>query len=122
MSPEILAAIAGVLAALATLGVGKWVDKLIDLYGKRKGQEAKADESEQNELKRIHLQDRKRIDKLEERLDGKDKEIRSLIDQLSDAKITIGRQELRISDLEETSAGLRSELAECLSTHERRTP
>lgn len=83
-----------------------------------------AEEQARRELSEIHKDDRERIERLERRVDGREREIRSLHQQLHDAQACIAAQAERIRDLEETASvqaaeisDLKAELAECVVAH-----
>lgn len=110
MSPEVIAAAAGVIGALTTLGVGKWIDRLIQLYGKRGTQKAQATTNAEAELGKVRGEYLKRIERLEQRLDDKDRDILALTKELSDARVTIARQETKVEEQAEEIAELRAEV------------
>lgn len=100
MSEAVQLAIVGVISSLITgtivVGVSTWA------YSRQKKTDAdiQADLSDHEELAKVRLEDRQRIDKLEKRLDDRELEIRTLERALAAANATIARQAQKISDLE----------------------
>lgn len=133
MSDPVLLAIIGVVSSLITgtlvVAVGVWADgrrKRAEGEAETRRQEAaakvKADDKGMDELSKVRDEYREQIrelrgeiKELRDRLDAKERENREL-------SVTVARQDARITDLEETSEGLRAELTVCHSTHQRRTP
>lgn len=111
MTEPVLLAVIGVVSSLLTgtlvVAVGVWAD------GRRKRSEASvaALAVEQNELVKVRMEYRERIERLEARLDAKDGEIRVLTERLSQAGVTIAQQTARIQSLEEDIAELHKERA-----------
>lgn len=111
MSEPVILAVIGVVSSLLTgtlvVAVGVWAD------GRRKRSEASvaALAVEQNELVKVRMEYRERIERLEARLDAKDGEIRVLTERLSQAGVTIAQQTARIQSLEEDIAELHKERA-----------
>lgn len=104
-------AMIGVVSSLLTgtlvVAVGVWAD------GRRKRSEASvaASAAEQNELVKVRMEYRERIERLEARLDAKDAEIRVLTERLSQAGVTIAQQAAKIESLEQDIAELHRERA-----------
>jgi septal ring factor EnvC (AmiA/AmiB activator) len=109
MTEAVQLAVIAVVASLSTgtivVAVGVWAD------GRRKRSDArvKSEDKAQDELAKVHDEDRKRIAKLEERLDQKDTEIRGLGQQLYDARVIVAQQAAKIADLEADLAALHLE-------------
>lgn len=109
MSDAVMLAIIGVVSSLVmgtvVVAVGVWAD------GRRKRADAgvAAGLNDQTELARVRVEYLNRIEKLEQRLDGKDAEIRTLTKELADARVTIAQQSARIADLEQDIAQLHRE-------------
>lgn len=109
MSEPVQLAIIAVIASLTTgtivVAVGVWAD------GRRKRADAgvAAMAADQNELVKVRMEYRERIERLEKRLDDKDAEIRILTKDLGTANVTIAQQAARITDLEADLAQLHRE-------------
>lgn len=122
MSESTIASVIGLVAlfinVVVSVVVGAWA-----LRRKTKDDsDVQGETTSRAELARIRREDRERIKKLEEHLDNKDAEIRQLREERAADRVTIREQALKIADLDETVEGLKAELAECLATHQRRTP
>lgn len=109
MSDAVTLAIIGVISSLVTgtlvVSVGVWAD------GRRKRADANVatQANEHNELVKVRMEYRERIEKLERRLDEKDAQIGVLNKDLAAANVTIARQETKIADLEADLAQLHRE-------------
>ncbi len=109
MSDAVTLAIIGVISSLITgtlvVAVGVWAD------GRRKRADAgvAASAIEQNELVKVRMEYRERIEKLEKRLDEKDAELRGLSKELADARVIVAQQAAKIADLEADLAQLHRE-------------
>ncbi len=109
MSEPVQLAIIAVIASLTTgtivVAVGVWAD------GRRKRADAGLAEraNEHNELVKVRMEYRERIEKLEKRLDEKDAEIRTLTKDLGAANVVIAQQTAKIADLEADLAQLHRE-------------
>lgn len=109
MSDAVTLAIIGVVSSLVTgtlvVAVGVWAD------GRRKRADGSVAQNlnDQNELVKVRMEYRERIERLEKRLDDKDAEIRALTKDLGAANVTIAQQAARITDLEADLAQLHRE-------------
>lgn len=111
MSEPVLLAVIGVVSSLLTgtlvVAVGGWAD------GRRKRADASvaAEAAEHNELVKVRMEYRERIERLEARLDAKDAEIRVLTEKLSQAGVVIAQQTAKIESLEQDIAELHRDRA-----------
>lgn len=109
MPESVQLAIIAVIASLCTgtivVAVGVWAD------GRRKRADAGlvTAANEHNELVKVRMEYRERIERLEKRLDDKDAQISALQQSLSDARVIVAQQAARITDLEEDLASLHKE-------------
>lgn len=109
MSDAVLLSMIGTVTTLLmgtlVVAVGVWAD------GRRKRADAgvAAGVVEQSELAKVRMEYLGRIERLEQRLDAKDAEIRVLTSDLGKANVTIAQQASRIADLEADIAQLHRE-------------
>lgn len=109
MSDAVLLAVIGVVSSLATgtivVAVGVWAD------GRKKRAEATVSHDGKNfdELAKVRAEYLARIERLEERLDERDSDIRRLEKELADARVMVAQQAARIADLEADLAELHRE-------------
>lgn len=109
MSDAVTLAVIGVVSSLLTgtlvVAVGVWAD------GRRKRSDATVagNLKDQDELVKVRMEYRERIERLEKRLDDKDAELKVLGKELSDARVIVAQQAARIADLEADLAALHKE-------------
>lgn len=129
MSEAVQLAIIGVVSSLTTGGIvvaiGAWAharkvraDEAARAAAAEREAKLRSGDKVGDELAEVRRGYVTRIERLEERLDAKDAQIAALQKELTQANVTIARQEARIGDLDETVEGLRLELAECLGSHD----